>query len=90
MNPAQLAALIRHALTAFGGIAVTAGYLDDATLQAAVGAIMVLAGTAWSILQKKEGNTKSIEPVPPTTSHTSSSDSGTPAPATPGEEAKSQ
>jgi len=50
--------ILRHLLTGLGGAAVTKGYLsaDDST--AAIGAILTLAGIAWSVWNK-------FHPAPP-------------------------
>ena len=44
-----LFSLVRHSLTAFGAQFVAQGYLSSDQLTAAVGAIMTLAGLAWSV-----------------------------------------
>lgn len=44
--------LIRHALTVVGGIVVTTGYIATSEVEAIVGALMVLIGTAWSVWKK--------------------------------------
>ncbi len=53
-----LAALLRHALTAVGGVLVAKGAIDAdtaATLnsEVVVGALAALGGVAWSLAQKK-------------------------------------
>jgi len=45
--------LIRHLLTTFGGVAVASGHLTDQHLVDATGALMILIGIAWSILEKR-------------------------------------
>ncbi len=54
MNLAIVNAVIRHLLTAFGGIAVAKGYVDSATLETVVGAILTLIGFGWSLADKKK------------------------------------
>ena len=44
----QVAGLIRHLLTFFGGWITANGWLDEATTQAVVGAVMTLIGVVWS------------------------------------------
>lgn len=53
MNPDILLGIVRHILTAVGGILVAHGWTDAAGLNAAVGALMTLAGFAWSIWHKR-------------------------------------
>lgn len=53
MNVNIWAGLIRHALTAVGGGLVASGYLSGAELDAAVGAILTLAGIAASVYVKR-------------------------------------
>ena len=50
----SLQGIIRHALTFGGGFVVAKGYVDEATMQAAIGAIITILGTAWSIFHKKQ------------------------------------
>lgn len=52
MNP-MLMGLARHVLTLAGGALVTAGYLDEGSMQTAVGALVALAGVAWSAFDKR-------------------------------------
>lgn len=49
----QVLGITRHVLTFVGGIAVTKGIIDEATLTQIVGGIITLAGTIWSIVAKK-------------------------------------
>lgn len=46
--------LIRHVLTAGGGVLVTNGYVGQSDLEAGVGAVIVLVGIVWSIAHKKK------------------------------------
>lgn len=50
--------IIRHVLTAVGGALVAKGTIDEATLTAAVGAIVTLIGVAWSIIEKRRRATE--------------------------------
>jgi len=53
MNGAMLWGIVRHLLGYAGAILVTAGYLDDATLQAIIGLIMGAGAVGWSVYSKK-------------------------------------
>lgn len=53
MNVTIVNAVLRHLLTALGGIAVARGYLDSGTLETAVGAVLTLVGLGWSIWDKR-------------------------------------
>lgn len=53
MNMTIVSAVLRHILTAAGGVAVAKGYLDSGTLDTAVGAILTLVGLGWSIWDKR-------------------------------------
>lgn len=54
MNIESIMGVLRHILTFGGGFLVSAGALDAATLETAVGAIISLAGIAWSIFSKRK------------------------------------
>ena len=45
--------IIRHVLTAAGGIAIATGYVTAGEVEVIVGAVVTLAGVAWSIWDKK-------------------------------------
>lgn len=47
-----LAGVVRHGLTALGGVLVTDGVIQSSDVAGFVGAGMVLAGIAWSWYQK--------------------------------------
>lgn len=47
-----LAGMVRHGLTALGGILVTDGVIQQGEMTGFVGAGMVIAGVAWSWYQK--------------------------------------
>ena len=53
MNRETILGIVRHVLTAAGGIAVTKGYIDESALVAGVGALVALAGVVWSVIDKR-------------------------------------
>jgi hypothetical protein len=50
MTQDQIFSILRAILTFGGGLAVSAGYLDNATLATIVGGLMALGGVIWSII----------------------------------------
>jgi hypothetical protein len=54
MNSEVLGGIVRHILTALGGILVTKGYVEAGQVELIVGAVATLAGVAWSIFAKKK------------------------------------
>lgn len=56
MDSSVIGGIIRTVLAAAGGILVTKGYVDDATLQALIGAIITLGTGIWSVIAKKKAN----------------------------------
>ncbi len=48
-----VAGIIRHALTALGGIMVGAGYVTSDDWTAIAGALAVLIGVVWSVISKR-------------------------------------
>lgn len=48
----QLLGILRHALTFVGGILVTKGLIDEATVTEIVGGVITLTGAIWSVLAK--------------------------------------
>jgi hypothetical protein len=50
-------AIIRHLLTALGGVLVTRGTLDSAGLETVIGAIMAILGVVWSTTHKINSET---------------------------------
>lgn len=46
--------VVRHILTFAGGYAVAKGYLDEANIEAVVGAVVTVVGTVWSVMAKKK------------------------------------
>lgn len=55
MNIDMVWGLARHALTFGGGYVVAKGWLDEATMNEVVGAVMTIVGAGWSLHQKKAG-----------------------------------
>lgn len=53
MNSAMVLSIARHVLTAAGAWAVTKGYLDSATLEQVVGAVLTIAAVIWGAVDKK-------------------------------------
>lgn len=54
MNPSVIAGIVRHVLTTAGGVLVTKGLTDEATVSAIVGGIVAAVGLIWSVLSKKK------------------------------------
>lgn len=52
MKRDQFLGIVRHVLTAGGGILVTLGYTTDSVVQSASGAVLALAAVGWSIWAK--------------------------------------
>lgn len=46
--------IVRHILTAGGGVLVSKGVMTDGMLETSIGAIITLAGVIWSALAKKK------------------------------------
>jgi hypothetical protein len=57
MNKEQVLGIVRHILTFAGGIVVSRGLLDDATVTAVVGAIITIGGAVWSMLAPEKAAT---------------------------------
>lgn len=49
----QILGISRHALTFIGGILVMKGLVDETTVTEIIGGVVTLAGTIWSIIDKK-------------------------------------
>jgi len=47
--------IVRHILTAAGGALVAKGMIGEGELELVVGAIITLAGVAWSAIAKRKG-----------------------------------
>jgi|TARA_B100000497_G_C7666965_1_gene402163 hypothetical protein len=54
MEKEQIYGLIRHGLTAVGGVLVTLGYIDEDIIPEVIGAVMTLVGVIWSYQDKKK------------------------------------
>ena len=52
MDKNQILGIIRHILTFFSGFIVARGYISEEIALEVVGALMTLAGMAWSIKEK--------------------------------------
>lgn len=50
----QIFGIIRHTLTFVGGFLVMKGLVDEAAVSEIVGGVMTLAGTIWSVVNKKK------------------------------------
>lgn len=46
--------IIRHILTTGGGILASKGVIESAQIETAVGALVVLVGVVWSIIDKRK------------------------------------
>ena len=49
MTRDQVTSLIRHILSAVGGILIAKGLLDESTVMAVIGAVLGIVGIVWSI-----------------------------------------
>lgn len=49
MNKERIFGLARHVLTFLGGYAVAEGYIDESMVDEVVGAVITIAGLAWSV-----------------------------------------
>lgn len=54
MTQEQIFGVVRHAMTAIGGIFVFKGLLEESMLQELIGATLSLTGVIWSIVSKKK------------------------------------
>lgn len=54
MNKDIILGLVRHILTAVGGVFVTKGAIETSEAEALAGALVVLVGVVWSIVDKKK------------------------------------
>jgi hypothetical protein len=50
----QMAGIVRHVLTFAGGYLVVGGYMGEADLATAVGAVVTIVGLVWSYVEKKD------------------------------------
>lgn len=53
MKKEQFLGILRHSLTFIGGILVMKGLIDEAIAQEIIGSVVTLAGTIWSVTEKK-------------------------------------
>lgn len=53
MNKDIVLGLVRHVITAGGGLVIGKGYIDASAFDAAVGAIVTLIGIGWSVVDKR-------------------------------------
>lgn len=49
----QVLGIVRHTLTFVGGIVVMKGLVDETVVTEIIGGVMTLAGTIWSVIDKK-------------------------------------
>lgn len=49
-----IAGIVRHLLTAGGGVLVSKGLIEAGQLDIVVGAVIAIGGVAWSIVAKKK------------------------------------
>ena len=54
MSKESVLGVLRHILTFGGGLAVSKGYIDEASSVELVGAAITIIGVAWSIIEKKK------------------------------------
>ena len=54
MEKEQIYGIIRHGLTAVGGVLVTLGYIDEDIIPEVIGVVMTLVGVIWSYQDKKK------------------------------------
>ncbi len=52
MNKEQILGLVRHVLTFVGGYLITKGVIDETISTEAIGAIITLIGSVWSVASK--------------------------------------
>ena len=53
MNKEKILGIVRHALTFVGGLLVMKGLVDEAVVSEIIGGVLTLAGTVWSVFEKK-------------------------------------
>lgn len=53
MNTDELGGIVRAIVAAIGGIAVTKGYLDNATVVTISGAVATIVVAVWSVVAKR-------------------------------------
>jgi hypothetical protein len=53
MSKERILGIVRHTLTFVGGVLIMKGLIDEAVATEIIGGVMTLAGTIWSIFEKK-------------------------------------
>lgn len=53
MNKEIVLGIVRHILTAVGGVLITKGFVDSAGLEQAIGGLVAIVGVVWSVASKK-------------------------------------
>lgn len=53
MSKERILGIVRHTLTFVGGVLIMKGIVDEAVATEIIGGVMTLAGTIWSIFEKK-------------------------------------
>ena len=54
MTKEQILGIVRHTLTAIGGMAVILGYYDESTVTQIIGGLMTAIGFVWSVVDKNK------------------------------------
>ena len=54
MNQEQITSILRQILLVLGGSLVTKGYIDAATLNSIIGAVLILGGSFWAIYSRRQ------------------------------------
>ena len=50
----SLGLLARHLLTSIGGSLAAKGFIESSDVEPAAGAVLILAGLIWSVIQKRK------------------------------------
>jgi hypothetical protein len=53
MNKEKVLGIVRHTLTFIGGLLIMKGLVDESMANEIIGGIITLAGTIWSVVDKK-------------------------------------
>ena len=54
MTAEQIGGIARTILAALGGVLVSRGYIDNATMMAVVGALVTIGTAGWSVWSKRQ------------------------------------
>ena len=54
MSQEQVLGILRHLLTTAGGVIVSKGVTDEATMTTIIGGIVAVAGIIWSVYSNKK------------------------------------